>query len=39
MLQNEEADLVASRIALARAVRQVLANGMALIGVPFLETM
>jgi arginyl-tRNA synthetase len=39
VLHNEDADLVVSRIRLARAVRQVLANGMALIGVPFLEKM
>jgi len=39
VLQNEDADLVVSRIELARAVRQVLAAGLALIGVPFLERM
>jgi arginyl-tRNA synthetase len=39
VLHNEEADLVVSRIRLARAVRQVLACGLDLVGVPFLETM
>ena len=39
VLQNEDADLVVSRISLARSVRQVLCNGMRLIGVPFLEKM
>jgi arginyl-tRNA synthetase len=39
VLQNENADLVVSRITLARSVRQVLYNGMRLIGVPFLERM
>ncbi|MBN1835967.1 MAG: arginine--tRNA ligase [Spirochaetales bacterium] len=39
VLQNEDADLVVSRISLARSVRQVLYNGMRLIGVPFLERM
>jgi arginyl-tRNA synthetase len=39
VLHNQDADLVVSRIALAGSVRQVLANGMRLIGVPFLERM
>jgi arginyl-tRNA synthetase len=39
VLHNEDADLVVSRIELARALRQVLANGLALIGVPFLQEM
>jgi arginyl-tRNA synthetase len=39
VLHNEDADLVVSRIRLAEAVRQVLACGMGLIGVPFLEKM
>ena len=39
VLQNEDADLVVSRIQLARALRQALGNGLALIGVPFLEKM
>jgi arginyl-tRNA synthetase len=39
VLHNEDPDLVVSRITLAQAVRQVLANGMGLIGVPFLDRM
>jgi arginyl-tRNA synthetase len=39
VLHNEDSSLVVSRIHLARAVRQVLSNGMALIGVPFLSRM
>jgi arginyl-tRNA synthetase len=39
VLHNEDRNLVASRITLARAVRQVLYNGMGLIGVPFLDRM
>jgi arginyl-tRNA synthetase len=39
VLHNEDSALVVSRIRLAEAVRQVLACGMALIGVPFLEKM
>jgi arginyl-tRNA synthetase len=39
VLHNEDPDLVVSRIRLAEAVRQVLANGLALIGVPVLERM
>jgi arginyl-tRNA synthetase len=39
VLHNEDPDLVVSRIRLAEAVRQVLACGMDLVGVPFLEKM
>ena len=39
VLHNEEADLVVSRMRLAEAVRQVLACGLDLIGVPFLQKM
>jgi arginyl-tRNA synthetase len=39
VLHNEDPNLVISRITLAQAVRQVLANGMVLIGVPFLDRM
>jgi arginyl-tRNA synthetase len=39
VLRNESADLVVSRIALVRAVVQVLANGLRLLGIPFLEAM
>jgi len=39
VLHNEDSDLVVSRIELAKAVLQVLKNGFALIGVPFLEVM
>jgi arginyl-tRNA synthetase len=39
VLHNEDPNLVVSRITLAKAVRQVLANGMGLIGVPFLDRM
>ncbi len=39
VLQNEDADLVVSRITLVRVLRQVLHNGMLLIGIPFLERM
>jgi arginyl-tRNA synthetase len=39
VLHNENQDLVVSRITLAKAVRQVLYNGMQLIGIPFLERM
>ena len=39
VLHNEDPDLVVSRITLAQAVRQVLYNGMRLIGVPFLDRM
>ena len=37
VLHNEDLDLVVSRITLTQALRQVLANGMDLIGVPFLD--
>jgi arginyl-tRNA synthetase len=39
VLHNEDPDLVVSRIRLAEAVRQVLACGMEMVGVPFLERM
>ncbi len=39
VLQNQDPDLVVSRIRLAEAVRQVLACGLDLVGVPFLEKM
>jgi arginyl-tRNA synthetase len=39
VLHNEDPALVVSRIRLAEAVRQVLACGMELVGVPFLEKM
>lgn len=39
ILRNENADLVVSRIALIRGVRRVLQNGLALLGIPFLEAM
>ena len=39
ILRNEDADLVVSRVALIRGVLQVLRNGLALLGIPFLETM
>jgi len=39
VLHNEDLDLVVSRITLTQALRQVLANGMDLIGVPFLDRM
>jgi arginyl-tRNA synthetase len=39
VLHNEDRDLVVSRITLARVVRQVLYNGMRLIGIPFLDRM
>ena len=39
LLHNEDADQVVSRITLCRAVRQVLHNGMRLIGIPFLDRM
>ena len=38
-LHNKEADQVISRITLCRVVRQVLYNGMRLIGIPFLDRM
>jgi arginyl-tRNA synthetase len=39
VLHNMDRDLVVSRITLAQAVRQVLYNGMRLIGIPFLDRM
>lgn len=39
ILRNEDANLVVSRIALLRGVLQVLQNGLALLGIPFLEAM
>jgi arginyl-tRNA synthetase len=39
VLHNENPDLVVTRITLARTVRQVLYNGMRLIGIPFLDRM
>ena len=39
VLHNEDPNLVASRIALARAVLQVLKNGLHFINVPFLQSM
>lgn len=39
VLRNEDPDLVVSRIGLVRAVAQVLANGLRLLAIPFLEAM
>jgi arginyl-tRNA synthetase len=39
ILHNEDHDLVISRFTLAQAVRQVLCNGMCLIGIPLLDRM
>jgi arginyl-tRNA synthetase len=39
VLRNEDAGLVLSRIALVRGVMQILKNGLALLGIPFLEAM
>ncbi len=39
VLRNEDAGLVLSRIALVRGVLQILKNGLALLGIPFLEAM
>jgi arginyl-tRNA synthetase len=39
ILRNEDQNLVVSRIALIRGVLQVLRNGLALLGIPFLEAM
>ncbi len=39
VLRNADANLVVSRIALVRAMLQVLRNGLALLGIPFLEAM
>ena len=39
VLRNEDQDLVISRIALVRGMEQVLRNGLALLGIPFLEAL
>jgi arginyl-tRNA synthetase len=39
ILHNEDEDLVAARLLLAAAIRQVLMNAFSLIGVPFLDVM
>jgi arginyl-tRNA synthetase len=39
VLRNEDQDLVVSRIALVRAMAQVVRNGLRLLGIPFLEAM
>lgn len=39
VLRNEDPDLVVTRIALVRAVAQVLKNGLRLLAMPFLEAM
>jgi arginyl-tRNA synthetase len=39
VLRNEDQDLVVSRISLVRGMQQVLRNGLALLGIPFLEAM
>jgi arginyl-tRNA synthetase len=39
VLQNEDPNIVHSRIALVRAVLQVLKNGFLLLGIPFLGVM
>jgi len=39
VLRNENPDIVVSRIALVRGMEQVLRNGLALLGIPFLEAM
>ncbi len=39
VLRNEDQNLVVSRIALVRGMAQVLRNGFALLGIPFLEAM
>ena len=39
VLKNEDQDLVVSRIALVRAMEQVMRNGLQLLGIPFLEAM
>ncbi len=39
VLRNDDANLVVSRIALVRAMLQVLRNGLGLLGIPFLEAM
>jgi arginyl-tRNA synthetase len=39
VLRNEDPNLVLSRIALVKGMAQVLRNGLALLGIPFLEAM
>jgi arginyl-tRNA synthetase len=39
VLRNADQDLVLSRITLVRGMEQVLRNGLALLGIPFLEAM
>ncbi len=39
VLRNEDSNLVVSRIALVRAVLQVVRNGLSLLGIPFLAVM
>ena len=39
ILRNESQDLVVTRIALVKAMQQVLRNGLGLLGIPFLEAM
>jgi arginyl-tRNA synthetase len=39
VLRNDDQDLVVSRIALVRGMEQVVRNGLALLGIPFLEAM
>jgi arginyl-tRNA synthetase len=39
VLRNKDPSLVVSRIALVRAMVQVLRNGLAMLGIPFLEAM
>jgi arginyl-tRNA synthetase len=39
VLRNDDQGLVQSRIALVRAIQQVVRNGLALLGIPFLEVM
>ena len=39
VLQQESADLVVSRVELAKAILQVFRNGVRILGVPFVERM
>ena len=39
ILHNADADLVKTRVRLVQAVKQVLENGLYLLGIPFLERM
>jgi len=39
VLHNEDADLVVTRIALAKTVLQVMKNGFELLAIPFIEKM